>query len=335
MSQSESPRGDERRRRRHRVALAIILVVIAFAAWEILTRVVAYTSDAYVRSDLVAIAPEVTGRIIAVPIHDNQTVHRGDLLVLIDPEPFRLALDAAEAAVREATAQASADRDATTVATAEKQSADAALLFAEETQKRVQTLTAQDYNSMAQLDAANDALRRAEAADSAASAAQARAREMLATDAAATARAEAALALATWRLGKTHVRAPVDGTINNLTIHVGDLARAEQPLIGIIDAHAWRIIANYPEYQLPRLTVGGTAWVWLDSHPWHFYRARIVGIARGISRTPEPQGLLPYVAPTTDWIRLQRRFPVTLHLVDPPPGLTLFMGADARTVIFP
>src|SRR5579883_3149292 len=155
MSQSESPRGDERRRRRHRVALAIILVVIAFATWEILTRVVAYTSDAYVRSDLVAIAPEVTGRIIAVPIHDNQTVHRGDLLVLIDPEPFRLALDAAEAAVREATAQASADRDATTVATAEKQSADAALLFAEETQKRVQTLTAQDYNSMAQLDAAN------------------------------------------------------------------------------------------------------------------------------------------------------------------------------------
>jgi len=45
--------------------------------------------------------------------------------------------------------------------------------------------------------------------------------------------------------------------------------------------------------------------------------------------------LLPYVAPTTDWIRLQRRFPVTLVLVDPPADLTLYMGADARTLIFP
>ena len=45
--------------------------------------------------------------------------------------------------------------------------------------------------------------------------------------------------------------------------------------------------------------------------------------------------LLPYVAPTTDWIRLQRRIPVTITLVDPPPGLKLYMGADARTIIFP
>ena len=45
--------------------------------------------------------------------------------------------------------------------------------------------------------------------------------------------------------------------------------------------------------------------------------------------------LLPYVAPTTDWIRLQRRIPVTIVLVDPPPYGTLYMGADARTVIFP
>ena len=45
--------------------------------------------------------------------------------------------------------------------------------------------------------------------------------------------------------------------------------------------------------------------------------------------------LLPYVAPTTDWIRLQRRIPVTIVLVDPPPDAKLYMGADARTVIFP
>lgn len=47
----------------------------------------------------------------------------------------------------------------------------------------------------------------------------------------------------------------------------------------------------------------------------------------------EDAELLPYVAPTTDWIRLQRRFPVTLTLIDPPANL--YMGADVRVAIFP
>ena len=59
------------------------------------------------------------------------------------------------------------------------------------------------------------------------------------------------------------------------------------------------------------------------------------GIARGFSRNPGVDKLLPYVAPTTDWIRLQRRIPVTIVLEDLPPGYKLYMGADARTVIFP
>ena len=97
---------------------------------------------------------------------------------------------------------------------------------------------------------------------------------------------------------------------------------------------AWRIIANYKQDYIRSFEIGGTAWVWLDSAPWQLHRARITGIARGISRQKEPEMLLPYVAPTTDWIRLQRRIPVTMVLVDPPPGFKLYMGADARTVVF-
>jgi multidrug efflux system membrane fusion protein len=106
-------------------------------------------------------------------------------------------------------------------------------------------------------------------------------------------------------------------------------------MIGIVDADAWRIMANYKQYYVRSFEVGGEAWVWLDSAPWHFYRARITGIARGFSRDPQMPMLLPYVAPTTDWIRLQRRIPVTIVLVDPPPDAKLYLGADARTVIFP
>jgi membrane fusion protein, multidrug efflux system len=178
-------------------------------------------------------------------------------------------------------------------------------------------------------------LKRAEAALASAQANAARANSQIAVHQATQARAKAELETAQWRLARTQMIAPTDGIINNLTLRVGDTAVADVPLIGVVDAHAWRIIANYKQDVLRSLSIGGTAWVWLDSQPWHLRRARIAGIARGISRDPEAEKLLPYVAPTTDWIRLQRRFPVTLVLEDPPPDLKLYMGADARTVIFP
>ena len=73
----------------------------------------------------------------------------------------------------------------------------------------------------------------------------------------------------------------------------------------------------------------------LDASPWHLRRAKVTGIARGIKWDPTPRKLLPYVAPTVDWIRLQRRFPVTLTLTEQPADLILYMGSDARVLISP
>jgi multidrug efflux system membrane fusion protein len=100
-----------------------------------------------------------------------------------------------------------------------------------------------------------------------------------------------------------------------------------------VDGHAWRVEANYKEYYLRHFRAGGTAWVWLDSHPWRLYRARIQGIAHGISRDPNGVALLPYVSPSVDWIRLQRRIPVRIVLQDPPDTDSLFMGTDARVLV--
>jgi multidrug efflux system membrane fusion protein len=266
---------------------------------------------------------------------DNQTVARRDLLARIDPEPFRLALDAKQATLREAAAQAGADNDAIAAAQAELAAANATLTDANTTELRIKALARDDFASRQAHDDAAAAMNRAKAAVDAAKATLARAQALLDVQQNAIARAQADLAIAQWQLDRTDIRAPVDGTVNNLDLQVGDTAHADTPLIGIVAAHAWRVIANYKQDYLRDLQEGQTAWVWLDSHPWHFYRARISGIGRGISREPGERGLLPYVAPTTDWIRLQRRFPVTINLVDPPADLTLYSGADARTVVFP
>ena len=266
---------------------------------------------------------------------DNQTVHAGDKLLTIDPEPFQLAVAQKAAEINEATAQLASDRDAIAAAEDIAGGAGSAAELARVTQGRFASLAASGDAPREALDRANDELKRAEEALAAAQANIARLRAQVAMHQAAQARAKAEFDTANWRLERTQISVPTDGIVNNLTVRVGDTAVTDIPLIGIIDAHAWRIIANYKQDRLRALRIGGTAWVWLDSQPWHLHRARIAGIARGISRDPQAEKLLPYVAPTTDWIRLQRRFPVTLTLVDPPPDLKLYMGADARTVIFP
>jgi membrane fusion protein, multidrug efflux system len=321
--------------RKRRVLLVLGGLATVFLLYELAGQVIAYTDDAYVRSDLVAVAPQVTGRIIGVDVVDNQTVAKGDRLASIDPEPFQLAVAQKQAEIDESTAQLAGDRDASAAAQDLVASATSAAELARVSQRRYASLAASGDVSRQAIDDANDALKRAEAALASAQANAARANSQAAVHQATEARAKAEIETAQWRLARTQMIAPADGIINNLTLRVGDTAVADVPLIGIVDAHAWRIIANYKQDVLRRLRIGGTAWVWLDSQPWRLHRARIAGIARGISRDPQAEKLLPYVAPTTDWIRLQRRFPVTLVLENPPPDLKLYMGADARTVIFP
>ena len=318
-----------------RVALAVGCTIGLFLAYEVFTSFVAYTSDAYVASDLVAVAPEVTGRIIGVQVADNQAVKRGDPLFTIDPVPFQLAIAEREAEINEARAQAASDADSTASAQDKLQAAEAALTFAKATQDRVAALVRSSDVSRQDLDQANDDARRAQDARAVAAADLAGTNLTHAMHLAAIAQAEAAMATAQWRLSRTRVTAPTDGSINNLRLRVGDTADADVPLVGIVDAHAWRIIANYKQSFIRGFSVGSAAWVWLDSAPWRFHRARIQGVGRGISREEREAKLLPYVAPTTDWVRLQRRFPVTITLDGPPPDNELFMGADARVVIFP
>ena len=92
------------------------------------------------------------------------------------------------------------------------------------------------------------------------------------------------MATAQWQLARTEIPSPTDGIVNNLTVPVGDTANVDVPLIGILDAHAWRIIANYKQSYLRDLKLGDRVWVWLDSYPWHLLPAHIASVGQGISR---------------------------------------------------
>src|SRR5215831_17959358 len=75
------------------VGAAAIAVIVALLQWEVRPQ----TDDATVRANFVGIAPQVNGHIIELHVRDNQLVKEGDLLFLIDPRPYEIALEKARA----------------------------------------------------------------------------------------------------------------------------------------------------------------------------------------------------------------------------------------------
>jgi membrane fusion protein, multidrug efflux system len=75
------------------IAAAAVAVVVTLLQWELRPQ----TDDATVRANFVGIAPQVSGHIVELPVHDNQLVQEGELLFLIDPRPYEIALERARA----------------------------------------------------------------------------------------------------------------------------------------------------------------------------------------------------------------------------------------------
>lgn len=323
------PHGPSIWRRYSRLWIAIGVIVLGTAAYFAGDAVFAYTSDAYVRSDLVAIAPEVSGIIKTVAVVDNQRVAAGDPLATIDPRPFQLQVDQKQQQIASLDAVVAVKSQTQAGDAANLDAAQAALRLAQQQYDRVKSLTGVQYASQEQLDQVTNQLRRAQDEVSARQN-QAEVDALEVTEAKAqvmVARAE--LAIAQYNLSRTQLTAPVAGYVNNLTLRPGAYARAGEPLIGIVDGSQWRVIANFKEDVAASVAPGQHVWIWFDSDPWHFRAGHVQGVGRGIAREQTPDQLLPYVAPTTDWIRLRRRLQVTI-LLDDPPQQGLYMGADAR-----
>ena len=81
-----------------RWTLVILVICVVLFGWTLIAdRLTPYTSDASVRAFVVRMVPEVSGKVVEVAVRDNQTVRTGDLLYRIDPTPFRIAVERAEA----------------------------------------------------------------------------------------------------------------------------------------------------------------------------------------------------------------------------------------------
>ena len=80
-----------------------VVIVGGLFIWQLGGRYIT-TENAYLKADIVQIAPEIAGRVVEVAVRDHAHVNAGDLLLRIDPQPYKLALLGAEAELDSARA---------------------------------------------------------------------------------------------------------------------------------------------------------------------------------------------------------------------------------------
>ena len=324
------------------VAVLVAAGVLAFLTVGRLDRR-PRTDDAYLKADIIHMAPDVSGRIVRLNVADNQFVRRGDVLFVIDQEPYIDHVAQAKAQLRSVQAQlatstnqvasqvSKAQGAATAIKSAEAQSA-----MANVTVGRLAPLGARGFVSAEQVDQARTAARTAQvsvqtARDEARAAAQGV--TSVASLEAQVAAAQADLALAERNLRLTMVMSPCDGQITSLNVAAGEYATTGTAVFTIIDTERWWAVGNFRETDLAGLQPGQGATVFVLGFGGQAMHGVVDSLGGGVS--PDEASTsngLPAIPRSLDWVRIAQRFPVRI-LLDNPPRPLMRIGASAIVLV--
>jgi multidrug efflux system membrane fusion protein len=323
------------------VVLALVVVAAVLAAYVLHRRSeLPTTDDATIDADVVHVAAAVGGRVLAIPVQENQQVAAGDLLFQIDPTPYRLALGQAQAdlSLAEATLDTqrravSTQRSTATVAGDQVGRAQTNLELARRTVDRLTPLAAKGYIPQQQLDQAVTAQRDAATSLVQAreqSAAAVRAVDTVAGGEATVAARRASLAIAQRALDDTTVRAAHPGRVVGLSAASGEMVIPSQTLFTLVKTDEWFAVANFREFDLHAIKVGDCATVYSMIDRGRPMRGVVQGLGAGVldtDRVDLPRAL-PYVERSLSWVRVAQRFPVRVRIEKPSPEL-MRVGASA------
>jgi RND family efflux transporter MFP subunit len=196
----------------------IAAVLVGWWLWNFYT-LSPWTRDARVQSNVVEVAPDVSGLITAISVVDNQKVARGDILFIIDRQRFALAVEEAQANIAQSQwalklAQDNAERDAQVIKS--------------------------DPSAISAVTAETSRTKASEAA-------------------AALQLAQSRLATAKLNLERSTVRSPVNGFVTNLTTTAGDYATRGTGVLALVDNDSFYVYAYFMETKLPAIKIGSQA----------------------------------------------------------------------------
>ena len=313
------------------------LIVVLFSYSLIADRLTPYTSQATVQAFVVRVAPEVAGRVIDVKVVDNQKVKAGDVLFRIDPQPFELALQQAEAklagvgqSIGASTAGVSSAQERLVTAQAKRDNT-------REQVARILQLVEKGVYAKAREDQATAQIQSAEAAVREAEAELERAKQELGPqgrDNPQFREALAAVEKAKLDFVRTTILAPTDGVVTNLQLTLGQFVAVGQAALTFIDARDVWINANFRENSLENIKPDSPVDVVLDVLPGRIFTGKVQSVGLGVSQgSIDPATGLPKIGEPMGLVRNPQRFTVTVNLDDEyVQGMRY--GSQANVVVY-
>jgi len=319
----------------------MLIVPLALAAgawlyWQSLEGKVS-TDNAYIKQDMISVSAEVGGPIAEVLVKDGDEVQAGQLLFRIDPEPFRLQIAEANAAIAGAQAnvialKSDADLTGTDIAAARSD-----VGFAEARFERVRALREKGFSTKADYEAAEQAVIQAKERVRQAEDRQREARAQLASGPAVpgvnpeVAAAEARRANAQLSLRRTEVRSPAAGRIAQADrLQTGQQVVPNLPVLTLVRAGSTYVEANFKETDLAEMAVGQRAEVRFDAYPDLVLKGRVASIGAG---TGAEFSVLPAQNATGNWVKVTQRVPVRIALEGTSPR-RLIAGLSTEVTVF-
>lgn len=310
------------------VISALVLCVAIYSYWHY-EWLHPNTDDAYVNAHVVRLYAQVSGPIKTVYIENNQSVKAGDPLLTIDPRPFLLAKDKAEASYRDAINQIQSLAGKIQANESAVVAAKAQFIQAQKAAARTFPLVKAGQASKAEGDAAREALDRTRAALHQAES-ELTANQALFGDYAKQHPqiqiAKAAFEQAKLNLSYTTITAPTDGLISNFSLRPGTFVSAGQQLFALVDTSTWWVDANFKETQISLIRPGNKAHVTIDTYPGKDFTGTVESISPSSGAS---FSILPAENASGNWVKVTQRFPIRILLAPAPQGTQFRVGASA------
>jgi membrane fusion protein (multidrug efflux system) len=138
--------------------------------------------------------------------------------------------------------------------------------------------------------------------------------------------AKAALDQTTLDQSWANISAPSSGWVTNVSLRVGDVVAANQPLFALISDGEFWVDANFKETELENIHSGQRATIHVDMYPGHSFEGVVQSISGG---TGSAFSLLPPQNATGNWVKVAQRIPVRIRILNPDPAYPLRIGSSA------
>ncbi len=321
------------------VSIPLLLAVVGGYYW-ITKDHYASTENAYVQQDIVSVSPEIGGKIIEVSVRENQQVRAGDLLFVIDPAPFQLAVSQADARIASAQVkiqnlQTDYQVSGVDIAVAKKD-----IAFALASYNRQAALMDRGFTTRARLEVAQHDVDRARARLKTAEASVIAAKSRLSSGSPSSrenpdvANAKLDKDQALLNLNRTRIIAPTAGRISQSSrLQTGQMMVSGLPAVSIVDHENSWVEANFKETDLAKMKVGQTAEIRFDAYPDLKLKGRVESIGSG---TNSEFSILPAQNANGNWVKVTQRVPVRIKILSKSPrrliaGISTIVAVDLRS----